>query len=477
MPRLSAGGDAGELAIVLHTHMPYVEGFGTWPFGEEWLFEAVAGSYLPLLDLLDGEGAGRVTLSLTPVLGDQLEAPGVTGRLHAFLRDVRAETHRVDIAGCREGGEEGMARELERSAAEYAQAAERIEALGEGGVGAALAHHASWTSLATHAVAPLLATDAALRMQLATGIAAHRRRSGGWGGGLWLPECAYEGWLEPLLAEQGVRACCVDLTDVMGRGSSEQLRPLRHGQGPLLVPLDRELIELAWSDRGYPATGAYRDYHHHTTHHHRAWANDGSLYDPSRAAAAARAHAADFVEHARRRLEAGSRALGRPALAVVAFDTELLGHWWYEGVQWLAAVIGEAASAGLRITPLDAALARHDPAPRPAELPVTSWGTPRTLATWSGADVARFAWRARGAELRVVAAGPAGGERAARELLALQSSDWAFLAHRRLAASYPEERAAGHAAALDRALAGIDSQQPGPRNLAPDLDLAVLGQP
>ena len=42
----------GELALVLHTHMPYVEGFGTWPFGEEWLWEAVAGSYLPLLDVL-----------------------------------------------------------------------------------------------------------------------------------------------------------------------------------------------------------------------------------------------------------------------------------------------------------------------------------------------------------------------------------------------------------------------------------------
>ena len=43
-----------RLAIVLHTHMPYVEGFGTWPFGEEWLWEAIATSYLPLLDLLDG---------------------------------------------------------------------------------------------------------------------------------------------------------------------------------------------------------------------------------------------------------------------------------------------------------------------------------------------------------------------------------------------------------------------------------------
>ena len=64
----------GRLAILLHSHMPYVEGFGTWPFGEEWLWEAIATSYLPLLALL--EGGAPVTLSLTPVLCDQLQAPG-----------------------------------------------------------------------------------------------------------------------------------------------------------------------------------------------------------------------------------------------------------------------------------------------------------------------------------------------------------------------------------------------------------------
>ena len=72
----------GELALVLHTHMPYVEGFGTWPFGEEWLWEAMATCYLPLLDVLD---RAPVTLSLTPVLCDQLEAPGTSERFLALL--------------------------------------------------------------------------------------------------------------------------------------------------------------------------------------------------------------------------------------------------------------------------------------------------------------------------------------------------------------------------------------------------------
>jgi 1,4-alpha-glucan branching enzyme len=69
MPAVSAR-DSGELALVLHSHMPYVEGFGTWPFGEEWLWEAMATSYLPLLDVLDRDPP--LTLSLTPVLCDQL---------------------------------------------------------------------------------------------------------------------------------------------------------------------------------------------------------------------------------------------------------------------------------------------------------------------------------------------------------------------------------------------------------------------
>src|SRR5207237_6383063 len=98
----------GELALVLHTHMPYVEGFGTWPFGEEWLWEAMATSYLPLLDVLARDDAA-LTLSLTPVLCDQLEAPGIAERFLAFLRDVRAETHRQDIEGCRAGAPELVA--------------------------------------------------------------------------------------------------------------------------------------------------------------------------------------------------------------------------------------------------------------------------------------------------------------------------------------------------------------------------------
>jgi len=457
---------AGELAIVLHSHMPYVEGYGTWPFGEEWLWEAVATSYLPLLEVLDPDGP--VTLSVTPVLADQLEADGVDERMATFLGEVRAGTHAQDIATA---DEPSVAAELERSAGDYARAVERLDALGPGGLLGALASQAAWTSSATHAVLPLLATDAGVRLQLDAGIAAHRARLGEarpWRGGLWLPECAYAPWLDRPLAEAGVRACCVDLTDVLGRGAPEQLRPIATREGPVLVPIDRELIELVWSPGGYPSAAAYRDYHGLTANHHRAWAIDGQVYDRERARAQARADAADFVVRAAERVDGGG-------LAVCALDTELLGHWWFEGPQWLAAVLEEARRAGLRLTHLDDALQRHEPVAA-AELPglgVTTWGTPRDLSTWSGPRVADLAFAARRAELDVLRATPSAA--AVRELLALQSSDWAFLASGPLAASYGRERAQQHREAVERGLGGISSDAP--RNLAVHASPAPLLAP
>ena len=289
----------GRLALVLHTHMPYVEGFGTWPFGEEWLFEAAATVYLPLLGLLEERGApAPLTLSVTPVLADQLAAPGVHERLLSFLRELRVTTHALDAEGCRASGEPALGDAVERAGDDYARAADALEAMGDGGLARGLMDHAAWTSSATHAVLPLVATDAGVRLQLRAGIEGHRaRRGGAWGGGLWLPECAHAPWLHPLLEEAGVHATCVDLTD--------------------------------------------------------------ALHDT----------------------------------AVVA---------------------------------------------APEQLPATSWGTPRTLWTWDGPQVAELAFAARAAELRTVAAGVRSGAdaRAVRELLALQSSDWTFLVTRDISGPY-----------------------------------------
>jgi 1,4-alpha-glucan branching enzyme len=524
----ATGKSHGALAIVLHTHMPYVEGFGTWPFGEEWLWEAMAGCYLPLLDLLD---AGvPLTLSLTPVLCDQLEAPGIAERFRTFVGEVRRYTHDEDAQGLRAGGHEDLAREVERSWGDYERALDRFARCG-GDLLGALAPYAQWTSSATHAVLPLLATDAGVRAQVQTGVEAYRARfSGGggrvkaarsaagpdeagsgeagraeaWRGGFWLPECAYAPWLTPALADAGVRATCVELTNRFGLGAREHLRPLAGEDGVTLVPIDRATMALVWSDDGYPANGIYRDYHHHTVHHHTPWGNDGEPYDHRRALALAREHAADFVARTRERLRRDGAGLPGDGLAVCALDTELLGHWWYEGIAWLEAVVEECARQGLELVRLDDALERLEPAPLDgvlapggdlprggdltpgAEAPAdgdgegeaSSWGKDGDLSTWSGPAVAELAFATRAAELEVVAAGPAAGPAAVRELLALQASDWPFMLSRGLAVPYARERFEGHRRALARALgAGPEAGEEGLRNLAVHADSATLLAP
>jgi len=468
--------ERGALAIVLHTHMPYVEGFGTWPFGEEWLWEAIVGSYLPLLELLDG--GAPVTLSVTPVLCDQLEAPGLPARFRRFVEDVRRGTHERDAVGLREGGHEQLAGELERAWREdYLGALEHLDARSEDLLGA-FGAHARWTSSATHAILPLLATGSGVRAQLCSGIASHRRRFGEWGGGLWLPECAYAGWLEGELLECGVRTVCVELTSSFGEGSWEHLQPLVGERGLVLLPIDRSTISLVWSGRGYPAGGAYRDYHRLTTFHHNPWNNAGDAYDHGAALERARADAADFVTRVRGRLRDAAEAAPGPlpggGLVVCALDTELLGHWWYEGVAWLAAVVEEAARQGLELVHVDEAAALREPRPLPPaaaeEWQGISWGAGGDLSTWSSPGVAELAFGTRAAELEVLAAGPHLPASALRELLALQASDWAFLITRELAVSYARERFDSHRLGLARALSGEDpaGAERALRNIAPD---------
>jgi 1,4-alpha-glucan branching enzyme len=175
-----------------------------------------------------------------------------------------------------------------------------------------------------------------------------------------------------------------------------------------------------------------------------------------------RRDAEDFVARVSERVRDGG-------ICVCAVDTELLGHWWYEGAQWLGAVVEEAQRQGLAMTTLDDALERHEPAPAPAELGVTTWGDGCDLSTWSGPPVADLAWLARAAELRALALGHRPSDRALRELLALQSSDWAFLVTHRLAGEYPRERAQAHAATFAEALESNGSLPPELRNLAPEL--------
>jgi 1,4-alpha-glucan branching enzyme len=482
--------------------MPYVEGFGTWPFGEEWLLEAIAVCYLPLIDLLEQaaerHGGPVATVGLTPVLADQLALPEVGERFLAFMNGTRVDCHRLDIAGLEEAGQTGAADALRASARDYEWAAKRFEQRDGDLLGAIAAVQDAgaielWTSTATHAVLPLLATEQGMQLQLSAGIASHRSRFGGWSGGFWLPECAYRPGLDEQLAAAGVRVFCVDQT--RAADPLAQLEPWATPAGPVALPIDWDTIALVWDDAGYPADPVYRDYHAPTINGLRPYAIGGGAYDREAALARAREHAREFVDHVARRCDAYRAARSRPALCVCALDTELLGHWWYEGLAWLEAVFEEARAAGLALGTASAALERHPLVDRP--LVESSWGAGKNLRTWDSPAVARFVWSAREAELALAGAlaggangTPEAAERAARELLALQSSDWAFMATRAVAADYPERRVGNHAAAFAEALGvllggvkdfpampGATPIEPALRGLAPELDLAPLLAP
>jgi 1,4-alpha-glucan branching enzyme len=470
---MSEEAGAGDLAIVLHSHMPYVEGFGTYPFGEEWLFDAVIRSYLPVLAV-----ARDLTLTVTPVLADQLEDAGVRQRLRDFLVEWRIGSAEADAAEvppeCRAACEAELAR--------YGRALELLDAAGGDPLrpfrdAAAEGRAALAASAATHAVLPLLATRQGRRLQIDAGIRSHRRRFG-WDGGFWLPECAYAPGLEWGLAELGVRWFCVDQSS--GADPLDALTPIATEAGPVALPIDWEAVSWLWSLDGYPSDPAHAQFAGKSLRGIRIWKVGGGAYEPEAAARAARRQAHEFLAAVGARLRDFAAGAGRRGLLVFAIDTELLGHWWSEGALWLEEVLAGAGEAGVRLVTVPQALAEHEPRPQP--LTSSSWGEGKDLRTWDSPKVGDIAWAGRRLELRLLRALSAGlptsaATRAARELLAVQSSDWAFLDGRGEAGDYAFQRATGHAEAALEAIDSAASTDPRMRSLAPDLSLAPLLEP
>ena len=454
--------------------MPYVEGFGTYPFGEEWLFDAVVRSYLPLLEV-----AERLTLTVTPVLADQLEGRGVRERLRDFLVELRVAAAEADLPQvpeeCREACESELARYRHALGLLDSAGGDPLrpfqDAVGEGRVAIA-------ASAATHAVLPLLATGQGIGLQVDAGVRSHRRRFG-WDGGFWLPECAYAPGLERHLAGHGVRWFFLDQsahqTDPL-----DALSPIATDSGPVALPIDWEAVSWVWSLAGYPSDPAYAQFAGKSLRGIRIWKVGGGAYDPAAARAAARRQAGEFLAAVAERLRAHERSRGRRGLLVFAVDTELLGHWWSEGVAWLREVLAGAEAAGVRLLTVPEALAEHPPQERP--LLASTWGEDKDLSTWDSPEVADLAWGSRRLELRVLRALAQGvngarAQRAARELLAAQASDWAFLDSRGEAGDYAYHRATAHAESALEALDSATVPDPRMRSLAPDLSLSPLLQP
>ncbi len=505
--------------LTLHSHLPWVLHHGRWPHGSDWLCEAAIDSYLPLLEMLEHleeEGVpGPITLGVTPVLAAQFAHPSFNTELEAYFAH-RFQTLAEAPASLQATGDAGLLplvqfwrQHLDRLYAVWTRAG--------GDLISALRRHAQAgrieliSSAATHGFLPLLARDESIRLQLLVGRAEHMRHFGDLPRGCWVPECAYRprGMWQPLpdapnprirrgiedfLQHAGFRWFFVDshLAEAgeqwemySGKKAARRARrakrsPYRayqlgapsRGRAVRVLVRDPKATEQVWSRYGgYPGDGRYLEFH--KIRHPgglKLWSVTSTTseldakhpYLP----AAARGIVADHARHFRSLLDSIATSAERGDRAIVApFDTELFGHWWFEGMDFLTEVYRDlgndprvhASTAGdfLAEEP-PATLLRMGSGSWGANGDFSKWLNPETEWTWRRlwALENRF-WDMVPAIIGRIDALPI-LEQAARELLLLQSSDWQFIISTGAAGDYATERFNGHADALESLLGTLE---------------------
>ena len=511
------------MSFVLHAHLPYVVHHGTWPHGMEWLHEAAAETYLPLLRMLarlERDGITfRANLILSPILLEQLVHPAFVEEFPRYLtRKIVAA--REDESFFEQSGESQYAELARMWQAFFEEALENFQALaGDLVAGFRRFRDAGMldllTSCATHSYLPLLGTDESLRAQVQLAVETHVRHLGERPRGIWSPECGYRPaglWSYPVanangsalapafervgveqtFAEAGLEFFYVDAhlieaarlistspgaahpqmpTALADKGERRLYQPYvvagAHDlPSPVKVfPRDPRTGLQVWSSEvGYPAEPAYLDFHKKRwPGGHRYWRvtdAHGSLdhkapYDPAQAAERVRSHAAHFAHLLWQTLSL-TFADDTPAVLSAPFDTELFGHWWFEGPQWLEAVARTLHDYDVGVQLAGSAeYLDHFPTAGVLALAEGSWGAagddrvwlnPETSWIWSYLypaerlvrDLATgSAWRTDAVQRRVL-------QQLCRELLLLESSDWQSLITTGSARDYAEARFLTH---------------------------------
>jgi 1,4-alpha-glucan branching enzyme len=473
----------GTFSLVLHTHLPWVAHNGTWPVGEEWLHQAFTGSWrrvLRMLDQLADHGYSDVlTLGVTPIVAAMLDDPYCLAELHGWAGRWQL---RAEQLGTRAELTELAMHERAQATACLADLEARWLTGGLSSVLRPLADAGVIELLsgpATHPFQPLL-TERFADAQLSTGLVDARLRWGRAVTGIWAPECGYAPGMEHFYAGHGVSHFLVDAPAV---GHDTAFGRLVGDSEVLAFARDLTLSNRIWSSRtGYPGGRSYRDFH--TFDHPSGFrparvtgpGPDKLPWRPEPAAAAVQRDARDFVGAVVQRLREIERQAGRPGLVVAAFDTELFGHWWYEGPQFLAAVLQLLPQAGVRLSTLAGAREAGLVAGR-IELPESSWGAGKDWQVWDNDAVGELNDELVSIQKRLFAVldelwlrdgssrldGVRGGrdpaaDQLVREAMLASSSDWAFMITRDTAAGYAWQRARSHA---ERFFALADALQAG----------------
>lgn len=514
-----------DFVLTLHGHLPYVLQHGRWPHGSVWLCEAAFDSYLPLIEALQALEREKIpapiTLGITPVLANQLAHPAFVSEFEAYM-ERRLEGAAGAPAHLAASGDSqlvpianfwherltrllGLFRSLDGDLVGALRGFEdrgRIELI---------------SSAATHGFLPLLARDESIRLQLAVGVAEHKRLFGRTPTGCWLPECAYRPggpWgpagarpqsyrvgTDEHLAAAGYRYFFVDTHLVRGGAALgypeiEEV-PLSGERTPYIayrvasskrrahdlyaLVRDPKASAQVWSRaQGYPGDEWYLEFHKiRWPDGLRLWRVTGSNvdlggkrpYEPRAAAASAQNHAEHFASVLRdtaARLEQERTSRGPQPVITAPFDAELFGHWWFEGVDFLEQLYRRLSRNGVR--PVTArqhitsdGKGRGGPA---IQLTEGSWGKNGDFSMWLNEQTAwtwKRLWALEEAYWAVAPKALKGGPKpravlaqATRSMLLAQASDWQFIISTAEAADYASQRFdehCGQAEDLVRALA------------------------
>ncbi|MDQ7773697.1 MAG: DUF1957 domain-containing protein [Elusimicrobiales bacterium] len=505
----------GSLILVLHAHLPYVNHPSSPDFLEEnWFFEGVVETYIPLITMLeslakDGIKAG-LTVSISPTLGAMLENESLEKKLIAYV-DSRLAL--LEKEAERAGDREPLAKTVRLYQRVYEQAAELLRRYSGDIITPLKQFQAAGqieiiTTSATHAVLPLLPRPEALRAQIAVAAEDYEDRFNRKSSGFWLPECAYDRRLQTYLKLSGFNFVFLESHGVQfGSPSAPHgvYSPYRTPNGVAVFGRDCESSREVWSSRyGYPGDPSYREFYRDVGYdgdeeYLRPWLGGQrrplglkyhritgevdlakkELYDPDAALERVEAHAADFLAKRMAQVDAlAANGVARPVITG-CYDAELFGHWWFEGPAFLESVIRRIRQDRLPVqlvTPTEHLNSCQEPPELEPEL--SSWGEKGYFDPWLNQSndsiyapilgaterMVEMANRFRSHDLTHVSSRAL--NQAAREVLLSQSSDWPFLLYIDSHSKYAGDRVRGHCRNAEELLSQVLEKRVDERALA-----------
>ncbi len=491
--------EKGYLALVLHSHLPYVRHPEHDQFLEEdWLYEAITETYIPLIDVFDGLVNDRIdfriTMSLTPTLIAMLTDPLLQ---HRYLRHIGKliELAENEIKRTRNQPEFNTLARMYRDM--FLNARTVFEEKYDRNLITAFKKFQDLgvleiiTCSATHGFLPLMQNRNAVRAQVLVAVEQYKKHFGRAPKGIWLPECGYYAGLDEILHEAGIRYFFTDSHGVFHatpRPKYGVYAPIYTRSGVAVFGRDIESSKQVWSSvEGYPGDYNYRDFYRDVGfdldyEYVRPYlhpdgmrvnlgmkyykitgaSNDKEPYIRLRALERAAEHAGNFLFNREKQVEwlAGIFPERKPII-VAPYDAELYGHWWFEGPDWINFLIRKTAcdqKTVRLITPSE--YLQENPQCQVAAPSPSSWGYKGYAEMWLNGtndwiyrhlhkaadrmvELSRSFPRAEGLQKRAL-------KQAARELLLAQSSDWAFIMKTGSHVEYAIKRTKEHLLRFDR---------------------------